>query len=183
MQIGTNYQSNTNFTGGHFTMPQYCQKRFMRVLRNNCNVTDLVKIRNTIADGVNDKTKIILEDLGYMAGQEVDGHLCGTINGKEYYNSWPLLAPSTWSIPKFFAKLARKADKAELKLKTKNALNTIDECRITMDYKKEKALAKAQTKFECKMAKDNIKEGYTTEQEEKNFLLGQIYRLLGGKRR
>lgn len=180
MQAINNYQSNTNFTGGHFVVPKSCQKRFMRVLRNECNVSDLIRIRNTMENGAGDKTRIILQDLGYMAGQEVDGHLCGTINGKEYYNSWPLFAPSTWSIPRFIEKLARKGDKAEIKLRTKRADDIIEECRIVTAYKKQKAAEEAQTKLECKQAKNYRKRGLVSEQEQKGYLCGEIYKLING---
>lgn len=183
MQVSSNYQNNTNFTGGHFIVPPHCQKRFMREIRNTCSVSDLIKIRNTFKNGLGDRTKIYLEDLGYIAGHEADGHLCGTINGKEYLNSWPLWDPATWSIPKFIAKLARKGDKAEIKLKTKNTPNIIEKILTVKAYKKKKALEKILTELECTRTKNTRKEGKVTEQEQKRYLLGEIYKLIGGKRR
>lgn len=180
MQINNNYQSNTNFTGGHFIVPKSSQKRFMRVLRNECGVSDLIRIRNTMENGAGDKTRIILDDLGYIAGQKVDGHLRGTVNGKEYFNSWPLFAPSTWSIPRFIEKLARKGDKAEIKLRKKDARDIIEECRIATVYKAQKSAEKAETKLECKRAQIHRKEGLVSEKEQKGYLLGEIYKLING---
>lgn len=183
MQAINNYQNNTNFTGGQFIVPKSCQKRFMRVLRNECDVSDLIRIRNTMENGVGDKTRIYLEDLGYMAGQEVDGHLRGVIGKKEYFNSWPLFAPSSWSIPRFIEKLARKGDKAEIKLRKKGAHDIIEECRIATAYKAQKSAQQAETKLECRRAKNYRDKGLVTEQEQKGYLLGEIYKLIGGKRK
>ena len=58
MQAINNYQNNTNFTGGQFIVPKSCQKRFMRVLRNECDVSDLIRIRNTMENGVGAKPRI-----------------------------------------------------------------------------------------------------------------------------
>lgn len=173
MQVSNNYQSNTNFTG--FKMPQSSHKRFMHALRDECSVSDLIKIRNTMENQALSKTTIYLEDLGYMAGFEVNGHLAGTINGKTSYNSF------STNIARFIQKLGKKADKAELKLKTKTASNLIEECSIANKFKSVRNAQNAATKTECATAKSYRKNGLVSESEQKGYLLGEIYKLVGGK--
>lgn len=178
MQIN-NCQSNTNFTA--FKMPQSSHKRFMRSLRNECSVSDLIRIRNTMENQVSNKNHIYLEDLGYMAGFEVDGHLMGIVKNKTYFNS--NLNPFNWKIPNFIEKLAKKANKAQLKDKLRPAIDNIEECRTAMTHNDTLKAQRKLTKTECANAKAARQKGIASADEQKSYLLGEIYKLIGGKRK
>lgn len=176
MQVYNN-TNPPNFTA--FVIPKSSQRRFMRALRNECNTKDLIEIRNTMEQQVANPKRITLIDLGYMFGQPVDGHLFGTVNGKEYSNC-SLLDLFGHSIPKLIKKLARKADDTVLKDEKRKALSILEECKFQTCANNKRQERKLAIKQEVKNALKLQKQGKVTKEEQNHYLLGEIYKLIKG---
>lgn len=152
--MNTNNSYNPSF--GRFIVPKSSHRRFMAALREECSVSDLVKIRNTFENQIKNKNNINLIDLGYHTGRPCNGHLSAEVNGKTYTNTFTL------SFPRFMKKLARKAEKQNPKKQISSAVK----------------VQKAQEKLDLAYAKHARKIGLANKSEQENYLLGEIYKMI-----
>lgn len=161
MQITTNYSQNTtpNFTA--FKMPHASQRRFMIGLRQQCNADELLLVRNIMETQKNNPTNIVLHDWGYLCGEKFNGHLFAKINRKEYWNTRYLIFPHN-GMAKFFQKLADIAENG----------------RPVKLSKAEIAEQKLKNIQELSEAKKYRKKGTVTEKEQRQYLLGEIYKMI-----
>jgi len=176
MKVNNN-ENTPNFTA--FVMQKSSQKRFMRALRDECNTRDLIEIRNTMESQIKNQKTIRLIDFGYMFGQPVNGHLSGTVNGKEYSNGF-IMDFFGHSIPKLIKKLARKADDAVLKDEKRKASTLLEECLLHTKAQNRRQEQDMATKLDIKNALKLRKQGKVTKEEQNHYLLGEIYKLIQG---
>ena len=160
MQVQNNIQ-HTSFKA--IMVPKDCQRRFMTALRQECNAEQLLRCVQVLEKEKTNANHVIVRDMGYIAGNSCNGHLKATVNNKSYWNSDSLFSFPT--IPQFLEKMSKKAGKyldkpQKLARKAQDLLN-----------KKEMIETKA-------MRKEHIAKGFVTEEENRHYLLGEVYKLI-----
>lgn len=156
-----NSTTQTNFKA--INIPKESQRRFMAALREECNADQLLRCVHVLEKEKKNLNHIILRDLGYIAGQKCNGHLIGYVNKKSYCNLDNVFFTPT--IPEFLEKLSKKAGKS------------LDKTQ-KIERKAQDKLNKKELLESRKIRKEHIAKGYVTEEENCNYLLGEIYKLI-----
>ena len=151
---------NPNFTS--VIVPKASQRRFMIALREECTTDNLLRCLQTIEKEKKNPNNIVISDVGYFWGQPCCGHLCATVNGDVFYNSDCFL---TFPTPaKFLDKMSKKAAKF-----------------LSKDEKVARKSQDIHNKAEIIEKQQLRQKGLVSEDEQRNYFLGEIYKAINMK--